>query len=118
MYGGIVENDEEVPDISKGPFEPIVPDAVIGTLGEVPDRSYLVTTVEDVDRLELPDSGRVRYLTQTTLSLDDTSAVMDALRRRFPAIQAPLVRSGMVFSGGPPWCFSGISDPPRMASEA
>src|SRR5580698_2070418 len=46
-------------------------DEVIGTLGEVPGRSYLVETVEDVDRLELSDPTRVRYLTQTTLSLDE-----------------------------------------------
>src|SRR5947209_1348523 len=47
-------------------------DEVIGTLGEVPERSYLVETVDDVDRLNLPDPARVRYLTQTTLSLDET----------------------------------------------
>src|SRR5689334_17313857 len=44
-------------------------DEVIGTLGEVPNCSYLVETVEDVDHLQLPDPTRVRYLTQTTLSL-------------------------------------------------
>src|SRR6266567_9490517 len=44
-------------------------DEVIGTLGEVPECSYLVETVEDADNLELPDPARVRYLTQTTLSL-------------------------------------------------
>src|SRR5215475_6985072 len=44
-------------------------DEVIGTLGEVPNCSFLVETVEDADRLEVPDPTRVRYLTQTTLSL-------------------------------------------------
>src|SRR6202040_2571442 len=62
-------------------------DEVIGTLGEVPDRSYLVETVEDVDRLELPDPARVRYLTQTTLSLDETRDIVSRLKERFPLIQ-------------------------------
>jgi 4-hydroxy-3-methylbut-2-en-1-yl diphosphate reductase len=64
-------------------------DEVIGTLGEVPDRSYLVETVEDVDRLELPDPTRVRYLTQTTLSLDETREIISRLKQRFPHIQGP-----------------------------
>ncbi|MFB3827410.1 MAG: 4-hydroxy-3-methylbut-2-enyl diphosphate reductase [Bryobacteraceae bacterium] len=64
-------------------------DEVIGTLGEVPGCSYLVTTVEDVDRLELPDPARVRYLTQTTLSLDETRDIVERLKARFPLIQGP-----------------------------
>jgi 4-hydroxy-3-methylbut-2-enyl diphosphate reductase len=64
-------------------------DEVIGTLGEVPDRSYLVETVEDADRLELPDPTRVRYLTQTTLSLDETRDIVNRLKERFPHIQGP-----------------------------
>jgi 4-hydroxy-3-methylbut-2-enyl diphosphate reductase len=64
-------------------------DEVIGTLGEVPDRSFLVETVEDVDRLELPDPTRVRYLTQTTLSLDETRDIIVRLKERFPFIQGP-----------------------------
>jgi len=64
-------------------------DEVIGTLGEVPDRSHLVETVEDVDRLELPDPTRVRYLTQTTLSLDETRDIIVRLKERFPLIQGP-----------------------------
>ncbi len=62
-------------------------DEVIGTLGEVPDRSYLVETVDDVDRLNLPDPTRVRYLTQTTLSLDETRDIVSRLKQRFPLIQ-------------------------------
>ena len=46
-------------------------------------------TVEDVDRLELPDPARVRYLTQTTLSLDETSDIIERLKQRFPLIQGP-----------------------------
>ncbi|HEX3878788.1 MAG TPA: 4-hydroxy-3-methylbut-2-enyl diphosphate reductase [Bryobacteraceae bacterium] len=64
-------------------------DEVIGTLGEVPDRSFLVETVEDVDRLQLPDPTRVRYLTQTTLSLDETREIIARLKQRFPHIQGP-----------------------------
>src|SRR5580700_32627 len=57
-------------------------DEVIGTLGEAPEQSYLVETVEDVDRLELPDPARVRYLTQTTLSLDETRDIIVRLKQR------------------------------------
>jgi 4-hydroxy-3-methylbut-2-en-1-yl diphosphate reductase len=64
-------------------------DEVIGTLGEVPGRSFLVETLEDVDRLELPDSTRVRYLTQTTLSLDETRDLIGRLKERFPHLQGP-----------------------------
>jgi 4-hydroxy-3-methylbut-2-enyl diphosphate reductase len=64
-------------------------DEVIGTLGEVPQCSYLVETVEDVDRLELPDPARVRYLTQTTLSLDETRDIIVRLKERFPLIEGP-----------------------------
>jgi 4-hydroxy-3-methylbut-2-enyl diphosphate reductase len=64
-------------------------DEVIGTLGEVPGRSFLVETVEDVDRLEVPDPTRVRYLTQTTLSLDETTDIVDRLKQRFPLVQGP-----------------------------
>jgi len=64
-------------------------DEVIGTLGEVPQCSYLVETVEDVDRLELPDPRRVRYLTQTTLSLDETRDIVSRLKERFPYIEGP-----------------------------
>jgi len=48
-----------------------------------------VETVADVDRLELPDPGRVRYLTQTTLSLDETRDIIERLKQRFPMIQGP-----------------------------
>jgi 4-hydroxy-3-methylbut-2-en-1-yl diphosphate reductase len=64
-------------------------DEVIGTLGEVPHGSYLVETVEDVDRLTLPEPTRVRYLTQTTLGLDETRDIISRLKERFPHIQGP-----------------------------
>jgi 4-hydroxy-3-methylbut-2-en-1-yl diphosphate reductase len=64
-------------------------DEVIGTLGEVPECSYLVETVADVDNLQLPDPTRVRYLTQTTLSLDETTHIVARLKERYPLVQGP-----------------------------
>ena len=64
-------------------------DEVIGTLGEAPDATALVSSVGDVDRLEIRDPSRVAYLTQTTLSLDETRAIVERLKQRFPAIQGP-----------------------------
>jgi 4-hydroxy-3-methylbut-2-en-1-yl diphosphate reductase len=64
-------------------------DEVIGTMGEAPERMLLVSSVDDVARVKVPDPGKVAYLTQTTLSLEDTRAIVQALRARFPAIQGP-----------------------------
>ncbi len=64
-------------------------DEVIGTLGEAPESTVLVSTVEDVDRLEVPNPDKMAYLTQTTLSLDETKDIIARLRERFPAIQGP-----------------------------
>jgi 4-hydroxy-3-methylbut-2-enyl diphosphate reductase len=62
---------------------------VIGTMGEAPDSIVLVETVEDAQRLEVEDGEQVAYLTQTTLSVDDTGEVVDALRERFPDLVGP-----------------------------
>ena len=63
---------------------------VIGTFGQVPEGSItLVETVEDAEKVQVPDAGKLAFLTQTTLSVDDTAAIVDTLRRRFPAIRAP-----------------------------
>ncbi len=63
---------------------------VIGTLGQLPDGAMsLIETVEDVARLNPPDPDALTFLTQTTLSVEDTAAVVDALRTRFPAIEGP-----------------------------
>lgn len=63
---------------------------VIGTFGQVPEGAMtLIETVEDVARLELTDEANLAFLTQTTLSVDDTAAIVDALRSRFPSIRAP-----------------------------
>jgi 4-hydroxy-3-methylbut-2-en-1-yl diphosphate reductase len=64
-------------------------DEVIGTLGEAPESTVLVSTVEDVDRLEVKDPTRVSYITQTTLSLDETRDIVERLKARFPKIQGP-----------------------------
>jgi len=64
-------------------------DEVIGTLGEAPAQIRLVTTVEDVEALEVEDPNRVAYITQTTLSLQDTREVVEVLRRKYPAIEGP-----------------------------
>ena len=63
---------------------------VIGTFGQVPPGSMtLVETVEDVALIELTDPANLAFLTQTTLSVDDTAAIVEALQARFPAIAAP-----------------------------
>lgn len=63
---------------------------VIGTFGQVPDGSMtLVETLEDVAALSIPDPENLAFLTQTTLSVDDTAEIVAALQARFPAIQGP-----------------------------
>jgi 4-hydroxy-3-methylbut-2-enyl diphosphate reductase len=63
---------------------------VIGTFGQVPPGSItLVETVEDVAELNLPQTTSLAFLTQTTLSVDDTALVVAALKARFPEIRAP-----------------------------
>jgi 4-hydroxy-3-methylbut-2-en-1-yl diphosphate reductase len=62
---------------------------VEGTMGEAPDRIVLIESVEDVDRLEVEDPSRMAYISQTTLSVDETRAIIDRLRERFPAIVGP-----------------------------
>jgi 4-hydroxy-3-methylbut-2-enyl diphosphate reductase len=61
---------------------------VVGTMGEAPESITLVETVDDVDELEI-EGQQVAYLTQTTLSVDDTAGVVDALRERFPDLVGP-----------------------------
>jgi len=62
---------------------------VEGTMGQTEDGMYLVETVEDVERLQVRDPAMLAYVTQTTLSVDDTAEVIGALRRRFPQIVEP-----------------------------
>src|SRR2546425_426828 len=62
---------------------------VEGTMGEAPERIVLVQNEQDVDQLEVPDPERVAYITQTTLAVDETSAIIARLRERFPSIVGP-----------------------------
>ena len=63
---------------------------VVGTMGQLPEGSViLVENVADVGRIEVLDPGNLAYVTQTTLSLDDTAAIVAALQARFPAISKP-----------------------------
>ncbi|HET9461129.1 MAG TPA: 4-hydroxy-3-methylbut-2-enyl diphosphate reductase [Gaiellaceae bacterium] len=62
---------------------------VVGTMGEAPDATVLVQTVEEAESLDLPAGTKLAYVTQTTLSVDETGEIITTLRRRFPEIRAP-----------------------------
>jgi 4-hydroxy-3-methylbut-2-enyl diphosphate reductase len=64
-------------------------DEIEGTLGEAPEETQVVSTVEEVAELEVPNPERVAYLTQTTLSLDEARDIIHALRAKFPKIVGP-----------------------------
>ena len=64
-------------------------DEVIGTLGEAPSVTQVVGSPAQVETLAVPDPNRVAYLTQTTLSLDETKDIIAALQKKFPNIQGP-----------------------------
>jgi len=62
---------------------------VVGTTGEAPEAIVLVESVADAERVALPDDAPLGYITQTTLSVDETREIVDVLRRRFPRIEGP-----------------------------
>jgi 4-hydroxy-3-methylbut-2-enyl diphosphate reductase len=63
---------------------------VIGTMGQLPNNAvHLVETIEDVALLDIADTEKLAYCTQTTLSIDDTAEIVSALKRKFPHIQGP-----------------------------
>ena len=64
-------------------------DEIEGTLGEAPDVTQVVSSVQEVRTLEVPDPERVAYLTQTTLSLDESRDIITALKQKFPKIVGP-----------------------------
>jgi 4-hydroxy-3-methylbut-2-enyl diphosphate reductase len=64
-------------------------DEVIGTMGEAPSQMLLIERPDQVGDLQVPDPNKVAYLTQTTLSVDDTRECIEALRQRFPKIVGP-----------------------------
>ena len=61
----------------------------IGTLGEAPEHMVVVGNVKEAETVEVPNPEKIAYLTQTTLSLDDTREIVAVLKRRFPALMAP-----------------------------
>ena len=62
---------------------------VEGTFGEAPEATVLVQTADDAERVRVSDPARVAYVTQTTLSVDETAEIVATLRRRFPEIEGP-----------------------------
>ncbi len=62
---------------------------VIGTLGQVPDKFHLVSSVGDVEKLQVENTHHLSYVTQTTLSVDECRDIVGALNRRFPGIKGP-----------------------------
>jgi 4-hydroxy-3-methylbut-2-en-1-yl diphosphate reductase len=62
---------------------------VVGTMGEAPDATVLVQSVEEAESLQLPPGAPMAYITQTTLSVDETAEIIEALKRRFPHIRGP-----------------------------
>lgn len=62
---------------------------VVGTLGQIPDKFHLVSSVEDVDNLRVETADHLSYVTQTTLSVDECREIVEALHRRFPGIKGP-----------------------------
>ena len=62
---------------------------VVGTLGQIPDKFHLVSSVEDVERLRVENPEHLSYVTQTTLSVDECHEIVEALNRRFPGIKGP-----------------------------
>ena len=62
---------------------------VVGTLGQVPDKFHLVSSVEDVESLVVENPHHLSYVTQTTLSVDECRDIVEALNRRFPGIKGP-----------------------------
>lgn len=64
-------------------------DEVIGTMGEAPEAIVLVESEEDVEQLDIPQDGKLAYLTQTTLSVDDANRIIQCLKQRFPQLEGP-----------------------------
>jgi 4-hydroxy-3-methylbut-2-enyl diphosphate reductase len=62
---------------------------VEGTFGEAPERTHVIAGVDEVDTLQVDDPAKVAYLTQTTLAVDETAEVVEALRQRFPSLVGP-----------------------------
>ena len=75
---------------------------VEGTMGEAPEHIVLVETEEDVDALEVADPERIAYISQTTLSVDETSSIIVRLREKFPDIDRAADRRHLLRDHQPP----------------
>ncbi|QDV19932.1 4-hydroxy-3-methylbut-2-enyl diphosphate reductase [Gimesia panareensis] len=64
-------------------------DEVIGTMGEAPESITLIETPEEVESLAFPESAKLAYLTQTTLSVDEAGRVIESLKQKYPQIESP-----------------------------
>jgi 4-hydroxy-3-methylbut-2-en-1-yl diphosphate reductase len=64
-------------------------DEIVGTSGEAPERIRVVESMEEAEKIRIPDPEKVVVLTQTTLSVDDTREIIDVLKRRFPCLVTP-----------------------------
>ena len=63
---------------------------VVGTMGQIPEGSIeLVETIDDVEDIDIPSNKKLAFVTQTTLSVDDTKDIIDALKKKFPQIKEP-----------------------------
>ena len=76
---------------------------VVGTMGEAPDATVLVQDVAEAEALELPADAKAAYITQTTLSVDETAEIIGVLRRRFPEIVGPKKEDICSATSNRPW---------------
>ncbi|CAN5325753.1 4-hydroxy-3-methylbut-2-enyl diphosphate reductase [soil metagenome] len=83
---------------------------VVGTMGEAPDAIVLVESVGDAETLELPAGTPVAYITQTTLSVDETTEIIDVLKRRFPHIRGPQREDICYATSHRPWAVKELLD--------
>jgi 4-hydroxy-3-methylbut-2-enyl diphosphate reductase len=96
---------------------------VEGTMGQLPGKIKLIQDVEDAERIEVRDPERVSYVTQTTLSVDDTADIVAVLRRRFPELHEPPTddicyatqnrQAARTWRTRQTWCWSSAPSTPR-----
>jgi 4-hydroxy-3-methylbut-2-en-1-yl diphosphate reductase len=83
---------------------------VEGTMGEAPESTILVESAADVEALELAPDTRVAYITQTTLSVDETREIVDALRSRFPQLAGPAREDICYATSNRQWAVKELTD--------
>ena len=89
---------------------------VVGTMGEAPEATVLVQDVAEAEALDLPADTRLAYITQTTLSVDETAEIIGVLRRRFPAIHAPKKEDICYATSNRQWAVKEMLDGGRPAA--